>query len=189
MLVSITRQGAGRGTRYSQGGTRSGRFSQQCPQRRQIQLGRRQELKIQPGRPQDCKIQPWRPEGRHMAAVFYMVFVSTAMPQLRPHLPRSMNLLVFVSPAMPQLRPHLPRSTYFTWFSCPAPCHSYAHTCPRAHILHGFRVPRHATATPTPAPEHVFYVVFVSPAMPQPRPHLPRSTYFTWFSVLSTFPR
>merc|ERR1711965_321750 len=83
---------------------------------------------------------------------------------------------------MPQLRPHLPWRTFFTGFSCPSPCHSYAHTCPSARILCGFRVHRHATATPTPAPAHLFYMVFVSTAMPQIRPHLPQRTYFTWFS-------
>ena len=57
-----------------------------------------------------------------------------------------------------------------------------AQTFPGARILRGFRAPSHAAATPRPSPEHVFYVVFVSPATPQLRPDLPQSTYFTWFS-------
>merc|ERR1712025_54392 len=71
---------------------------------------------------------------------------------------------------------------YFTWFSCSQPCNRYAQTFPGARILRDFRAPSHATDTPRPFPEHVFYVVFVLPAMQQIRPDLSWSTYFTWSS-------
>ena len=97
--------------------------------------------------------------------VFYVVFVLPAAQLLRPDLSQSTYFTWFSCPH-PQLHPDLRRSTYFTWFSCLQPHHGYAQTCPRARIVYGFGVPCRTIATPRPAPEHVFYVVFVPPAAP-----------------------
>ena len=134
----------------------------------------------------------------------------------------------FREPSSATAIPNLPRSTYFAWFSCPQQCYSDAQpssehvfcvvfvrpaapqqrpTFPGARILHGFRAPSSATATPNlprstyfayfsslqqwhsnaqPFPEHVFYMVFVPPAVPQQRPTFPGARVLRDFRIKNT---
>ena len=126
----------------------------------------------------DARAMPSFP-GTRILRVFRAPNDTRATP--RPS-PAHVFYMVFVPPTTPELRPDLPWHTHLTWFLCPQQRQSYAQTFPGTHILRGLRPPSDTRDTPRPSPAHVFYVVFVTPAIPELRPDLPRHMYFKWFS-------